>query len=55
LSNDLSPIGQRLPAVAYNDVMPKVKDDPAPELRIGIIVAVTARRCSTARAAWSAP
>jgi HlyD family secretion protein len=39
LSNELSPIGQRLPALAYNDVVPKLKDDPTPELRIGILVA----------------
>jgi HlyD family secretion protein len=40
LSNQLSPIGQRLPALAYNDVVPTLKDDPAPELRIGVIVAL---------------
>jgi HlyD family secretion protein len=39
LSHNLSPIGQRLPAVAYSDIMPKLKDDPTPEMRIGIIVA----------------
>jgi HlyD family secretion protein len=39
LSQQLNPIGQRLPALAYNDLAPIVKDDPDPELRIGAIVA----------------
>ena len=39
MSQQLSPIGQRLPALAYNDLVPVVKDDPEPEVRIGAIVA----------------
>jgi len=35
----LSPIGSRLPAVAYQGVTPVLKDDPTPEVRIGSIVA----------------
>lgn len=41
MSNQLvsDPIASRLPAIAYDGVTPLLKDDPAPELRIGVIVA----------------
>lgn len=34
-----SAIGARLPAVAYTDVVPELKDEPTVELRLGVIIA----------------
>ena len=36
----VDPVAARLPAVAYSDVVPVLKDDPEPEMRFGIIVAL---------------